>query len=71
MAKTEYFERCVDEIRHTTYGRDNRKLIADAILKVKAEDYHVKKLTRVTVEQMVISGDPNTYYRMVIHQNGH
>lgn len=31
MGKTVYFDNCLIEIRHSVYGRDNRKPIADSI----------------------------------------
>lgn len=34
MANSVYFKNCIREIRHTVYGRDNRKPIADAIQQI-------------------------------------
>ena len=42
MANSVYFYNCIRAIRHTVYGRDNRKPIADAIEKLAHND--TKKL---------------------------
>ena len=34
MANSVYFRNCLEAIRHTVYGRDNRKPIADAIQQI-------------------------------------
>lgn len=65
MAKSIYFENCLREIRHSVYGRDNRKPIADAITQIEEEGYIVKQFTEATVEQI-----ENDDYTFVFHFSG-
>ena len=50
MANSVYWKNCIREIRHTVYGRDNRKPIADAIEQLAENDFDKEKLDEMAAK---------------------
>lgn len=68
MPRTVYFNNCIRAIRHTTYGRDNRTPIADAIETVKAEGNTVEHVVSSDIQPMSQSAE-ETDFRLVFHKS--
>ena len=64
MAKSVYFNNCIEAIRHTTYGRDNRKPIADSIEELKSVGHIVRHLIST---EAVLNTDIIDWYEYIPH----